>query len=58
MLPQGLKNRNQLGLTTGVGPGGSAVLHGCENTAIAVRTDAGEEMSNSAFGTGFVVNRQ
>lgn len=47
-----------MGLTTGVGPGGSAFLHVCDNMAIAVRTAAGEEMSNSAFGTGFVVNRQ
>lgn len=60
MLPQGLKDRNQPGGSDNwcVGPGRSAFLHVCDNMDIAVRTATGEEMSNSAFGTGFAVNMQ
>lgn len=60
VLLQGLRDRNQLGGSDSwcVGPDGSAFFHVSYNIDIAVRTATGEEMSNSTFRTGFVVNRQ
>lgn len=60
MLPHGLKGRNYPGGSDNwcVGPGRSEITQIRVRMDIAVRTAAGEEMSNSAFGTGFVANMQ
>lgn len=60
MQPHGLKGGNHPGGFDNcwVGPGRSEITQVCVRMDIAVRPATGEEMSNSAFGTGFVANMQ
>lgn len=61
MLPQGLKSRSHSRWVWQLlcpGPGRSEITQVCVRIDMAVKTATGEEMSNSAFGRGFVANMQ